>query len=138
MKKYETIDHTADLGIVVYGRDLKELFQNAGEALFEVLCDLSRVEGICEKQVILYADDLEQLMVVWLGELLYLHDTESLLFKHFEVKGIDEKRLFAVVYGEPLKVGHHTVKTGMKAVTYHQIEVRQEQGRWVSRVIFDI
>lgn len=138
MKKYEFIDHTADLGIEVYGKDLKDLFQNAGEALFEIMYDLSEVVESIEKRVVVNGDNLEQLMVVWLGELLFLHDTEGLLFKRFEIEGIGNKRLEAAVYGEKFEEGHHLINTEIKAVTYHQIEVREEGDRWISRVIFDL
>ena len=138
MKRYKLIDHTADLGIEVYGKDLRDLFQNAGHALFEIICDLSEVTEFIEKRVAVDGEDLDQLMVVWLGELLYLYDTERLLFKRFEVEEIGERRLIATVYGEELNEGHHTIKTEIKAVTYHQIQVRQEEGRWIARVIFDL
>ncbi|MBI4621281.1 MAG: archease [Desulfobacterales bacterium] len=138
VKKYEFIDHTADLGIEVYGRDLKGLFQNAGQALFEIICDPSEITESIEKKVAVDGEDLEQLMVVWLGELLYLHDVERLLLRRFEVEEVGERRLTATVYGEELKEGHHTIKTEIKAVTYHQIQVRQEDGRWIARVIFDL
>ncbi len=138
MKKYEFIDHTADLGLEIYGKDLKELFENAGEALFEVICDLSQVAESMKKRVVVDGEDLEQLMVTWLGELLYLHDVQGSLFKRFEIEEIGDKSLKATVYGEKFKAGHHTVKTEIKAVTYHQIKVRQEEDRWTSRVILDL
>ena len=138
MKKYEFIDHTADLGVEVYGKDLKELFENAGEALFEIICDMSNVIESVKRVITLESDDLEQLMVVWLGELLYLYDTERLLFKRFNIQRIGNNGLEAVLYGEELKTGHHTINAEIKAVTYHQIQVRQEENRWKSRVIFDM
>ncbi|MFH2013020.1 MAG: archease [Pseudomonadota bacterium] len=138
MKRYELIDHTADLGIEVYGRNLKELFQNAGYALFEIICDISNVTESIQKKVYVDGEDLEQLMVVWLGELLYLHDTERLLFKRFDIEEIEERRMAATVYGEEFKEGHHNIKTEVKAVTYHQIQVRKEDDIWKARVIFDL
>ncbi len=138
MKKYELIDHTADLGLEIYGKDLKELFENAGEALFEIICDLSQVAESMKKRVVVDGEDLEQLMVTWLGELLYLHDVEGSLFKRFEIEEIGSKSLKATVYGEKFKEGHHTIKTEIKAVTYHQIQVREEEDRWTSRVILDL
>jgi SHS2 domain-containing protein len=46
--------------------------------------------------------------------------------------------LRAVVKGEPFQEGVHVIKTEVKAVTYHRIEVRQENGRWRAQVIFDL
>ncbi|MDY6853109.1 MAG: archease [Thermodesulfobacteriota bacterium] len=138
MRGYEIIDHTADIGIKVYGKDLKELFQRSAEALFEIICDLSEVDDSIEKGMTLEGDNLEQLMVVWLGELLYLYETKRLLFKRFEVKGIENNTLRATVYGEEFKEAYHSIKTVVKAVTYHQIQVEQRDGKWVSRVVFDL
>ena len=138
MKKYKLIDHTADLGIEVYGKDLKELFQNAAEALFEIICDLSNVSESMEKKISVDGEGLEQLMVVWLGELLYIHDMEGVLFKRFEIEEIGDAKVNATAYGEEFSEDRHTIKTEIKAVTYHQIQVRQEKGKWLSRIIFDL
>jgi SHS2 domain-containing protein len=77
-------------------------------------------------------------MVDWLTELLYLHEVESLLFKKFKVESVGEDGLRARVKGEPFEEGVHVIKTGVKAVTYHQIEVRQEKEGWRARIIFDL
>ena len=138
MKKYKLIDHTADLGIEVYGKDLKELFQNAAEALFEIICDLSKVSESIEKKISVDGEGLEQLMVVWLGELLYIHDMEGVLFRRFEIEEIGDAKVNATAYGEEFSKDRHIIKTEIKAVTYHQIQVRQEKGKWMSRVIFDL
>ena len=138
MKKYEFIDHTADLGVEVYGKDLKELFENAGEALFDIICDISNVIESVKRVITLESEDLELLMVVWLGELLYLFDTERLLFKGFHIQRINSNGLEAVLYGEEIQSGRHTINAEIKAVTYHQVQVIQEETRWKSRVVFDM
>ena len=77
-------------------------------------------------------------MVDWLSELLYLHDVENLLFKGFKVESVGEGGLKAKVKGEPFQEGVHVIKTGVKAVTYHQIQVRKEDGNWRAQIIFDL
>jgi SHS2 domain-containing protein len=77
-------------------------------------------------------------MVDWLGELLYLHDVENLLFKRFHVDSVGKEGLKAKVKGDFFQEGVHVIKTGVKAVTYHQIEVRQEKEGWRARIIFDL
>jgi SHS2 domain-containing protein len=138
MKRFEFLDHTADIGIVVYGEDLKALFENAGEAFFHLVTDLRKVKRRVERRIEIKAESLERLMVDWLGELLYLHDVEHLLFKSFQVESIGDNGLRARVKGEPFQEGIHVIKTEVKAVTYHQIEVRQEKEGWKARVIFDL
>jgi SHS2 domain-containing protein len=138
MKRFEILDHTADIGITVYGEDLKSLFENAGEAFFHLITDLKKVRLRTERQIEIGGERLERLMVDWLSELLYLHDVENLLFKRFIVESVGEKGLKAKVKGEFFQDGVHVIKTGVKAVTYHQIEVRQEEGGWRARIIFDL
>jgi SHS2 domain-containing protein len=138
MKRFEILDHTADIGIIVHGENLKALFENAGEAFFHLITDLRKVRRRIERRINIRGESLDRLMVDWLSELLYLHDVENLLFKGFKVDSVGEDGLKAIVKGEPFQDGVHVIKTEVKAVTYHQIEVRQKNGRWRAQVILDL
>ena len=63
---------------------------------------------------------------------------EVLLFKEFTVESVGEDELKAVVKGEPFQEGIHVIKTEVKAVTYHQIQVQKKQGGWRTQIIFDL
>lgn len=138
MKKFEFIDHTADIGFVVYGEDLKRLFENAGEAFFTVITDLEKVKRKTERRIEIGGESLERLMVDWLNELLYLHEVENLLFSQFEVESVGEEGLKARVKGEAFEEERHPIKTEVKAVTFHQIQVKQEDNLWRAQVILDL
>ena len=138
MKRFEILDHTADIGIIVYGEDLKTLFENAGKAFFHLVTDLRKVRRRREKKIIIKGESLDRLMVDWLSELLYLHDVENLLFKEFKVESVGEDGLKAIAKGEPFQEGVHAIKTEVKAVTYHQLEIRKKNEGWRARVIFDL
>ncbi|MGR3309644.1 MAG: archease [Candidatus Brocadiales bacterium] len=137
-KKYRLINHTADLGIEVYGEGLQELFSNAGFALFDIITDISRVKETTKRVITIEGSDLEQLIVNWLNELLYLHDVEGLLFKRFEVQEITDKNLKALIAGERYDPNKHIIETVVKAVTYHQLQVVQENNRWRAVIIIDL
>jgi SHS2 domain-containing protein len=137
-KKFKFLDHTGDLGILVYGKDLEELFANAGEAFFDILTDLRRVRETTERAIRIASSNLEDLMVNWLGELLYLHDVDGLLFKSFSVDEIGDGTMKARARGEVFQEGRHVIKAEIKAVTYHQLEVKKGKGRWRARIIFDL
>jgi SHS2 domain-containing protein len=137
-KKFRFLDHTADLGILVFGGDLEELFTNAGEAFFTIITDLRRVRESTERIIRVESTNLEDLMVNWLGELLYLHDVDGLLFKSFSIDELRDGTMKARARGEAFHEGRHVIKTEIKAVTYHQIEVKEEKGRWRARIIFDL
>ena len=138
MKRFEILDHTADIGLIVYGEGLKSLFENAGEAFFHLITDLRKVRQRIEKRIKIEGESLERLMVDWLNELLYLHEVEYLLFKGFHIESVGENGLRARVKGEPFQEGVHVIKTGVKAVTHHQIEVRKENDHWKAQIILDL
>jgi SHS2 domain-containing protein len=137
-KHFEILDHTADIGLIIYGQDLRTLFEHAGEAFFYLITDLERVGQKEERRVELKRESLEQLMVGWLNELLYLHEVEGLLFNTFKVEAVNEDGLKARVKGDVFKDGVHIIKTEVKAVTYHQIQVKKEGGGWRAQVIVDL
>jgi SHS2 domain-containing protein len=138
MKRYETLEHTADTGLIVYGETLSSLFENAGEGFFDLITDLEKVRPRLEKRIELQGEPLERLMVDWLAELLFLHDVELLLFKRFTVESVGENGLRALVRGERFDEKTHVIKTAVKAVTHHQIRVQRERRGWRARVIFDL
>ena len=137
-KRFEILDHTADIGLIVYGENLRVLYENAGEAFFHIITDLRKVRRRVEKRIDIKGESLDRLMVDWLSELLYLHDVESLLFKGFKVDSVGEGGLKAIVKGEPFQEGVHVIKTQVKAVTHHRIEVRQNDGHWRAQIILDL
>ncbi len=138
IRKYEFIEHTGDLGFKAYGSTCEELFVNAASAFFEVLVSLESIQERESRDIEVEAPGLDDLMVSWLGELLYLFDTEQLLLRRFEIKSMQRNQLRARVRGEVLDFKRHEIKTGIKAVTYHQLYVRQAKGTWESQVILDL
>jgi SHS2 domain-containing protein len=135
---FEFIDHTADIGIRVQAPTLEDLFETAGLAFTELVTDVDSLDCRVERRFQLEEGDIETLLVSWLQELLYLLDTESLVFGRFQVK-LDNLSLEAVAWGDVFDPNLHTMKTEIKAVTYHQLEVtkKNDQG-WETQVIFDI
>ena len=138
MKRFEILDHTADIGLIIYGNDLRALFEHAGEGFFHLITDLKKVRPRIERRVELEGECLERLLVDWLGELLYLHEVDHLLFRKFSIETVGEQGLKAVVKGEPFQEGIHSIKTEIKAVTYHQIQIKEREGSWKAQVIFDL
>ena len=137
-QKYEYIEHTGDLGFKAYGTTREALFSHAAEAFFEALVRLETVQEKEERLIEVDADALDDLMVSWLGELLFLFDTETLLLRRFEITHMKNRSLKATVSGELMDPTRHEIKTGIKAVTYHQLYVRQRAGIWEAQVILDI
>jgi SHS2 domain-containing protein len=137
-KSYRLIPHTGDLGMEVWGKDLPDLFSQAGGAFFDILVGTRGIELRQERAFAVEAPDLEALLVAWLGELLYVFETEHLVFGRFVIQALTPQTLSAIGWGEPFDPGRHRVKTVFKAVTYHQLRIREAGGFWRARVIFDL
>ena len=138
MTDYELIDHTADLGILVRAPQLPALFSAAARALFDLTCDLSQVSPGEQLRLSLEDPELDCLMVKWLNELIFLHETRRLLFSEFAVRISDGYRLDARLGGEMLDPQRHALFRGIKAATYHQLQILKQDAIWSARIIFDV
>jgi len=138
MKRYETFDHTADVGIRVFGRTIEEVFINAAWALFDLLTDPDSIQETLIREITVEGADREDLLVRWLSELLFLCEGEGFLFREFSISSLTATSLKAVARGEIFDSSRHRFKTEIKAVTYHQVEVIHKGETWVGKVIFDI
>ncbi|MDD5043978.1 MAG: archease [Candidatus Omnitrophica bacterium] len=138
MKKYELIEHTADLGIRVKGRDLKGLFQNVASSLFEIIARREEKKPCKKKEIKIKqsAQTREELLVNWLNELISLSATKNLIFCDFKIGRMDDSSLEAVVLGEPAQ--GYRLKTEVKAATYHELKLMQSKSGWQAEVIFDV
>jgi SHS2 domain-containing protein len=136
VKKYDFIEHTADVGLVAYGDTLAEAFANAACGMFSIMAELEAVQETESRPVEINEDDRESLLFEWLNYLIYLFDVEGLLFKRFDIVEFDDSRLYAVCYGEKYDPSRHHLKTGVKSATYHMLKVDTEKNQ--VQVIFDI
>ncbi len=136
-KEFEIVDHTADVGIIAYGADMKEAFANAAKALFSLITELDDVEEVMHRDIELTAPDQESLLVGWLNELIYLFDAENMLFKRFDITQLSQTYLKARSYGHKADSSKHKLKMGVKAATYHMLEIDKSNGGKV-QVLFDI
>ena len=136
MKRFQFIEHTADIGLVAYGQNLAEAFANAAYGLFSIIAELKTVRESESRQLELNEDDPEALLFEWLNRLIYFFDVEMLLFKRFDVSDFDGHGLKATCYGEKYEPSRHQLKRGVKSATYHMLKVDSEKNQ--VQVIFDI
>ncbi|MFP3345828.1 MAG: archease [Sulfolobaceae archaeon] len=138
-KKYEFFDHTADIGIKAYGRDLNEAFENAALAVFEVMTDTSKVEPKESREIEIDGIDLENLLYRWIESLLVYYDSELLLFGKFKVKiDLENLRLNAIAWGEKFNPDKHERRTVVKAVTYHEMSIVKTNNGYELTFVVDI
>ncbi len=142
MGTWEHYEHTADVGIRGYGTTLEEAFEAIASALFDVMVNVKNVQSEECREVGVEGNDLEALLYNFLEELLVLHDIEGLVFGDFKVeieKTSHGYRLRAKICGEHLNYEKHEPKEEVKAITYHDIAIKQlEDGRWMAQLVLDI
>ena len=135
-KRFELIEHTADIGLIAYGETLAGAFANAAYGMFSIIAELDAVQETESRRVEISGDDIEGLLFEWLNSLIYFFDVEMLLFKRFDIIEFGESRLCAICHGEKYDPSRHRLKTGVKSATYHMLEVDREKNQ--VQVIFDV
>ena len=140
---FEFLEHTADQYVLAYGPDLEAAFEEAAKGLFATMTDLETVRPKVAVELRVEGHDLKALLYNWLEALLVKFETEGLLFSDFEVlelSGGDGKpyRLRAVARGEPFDPERHPQHVGVKAITYHLMEIEELPGRVELRFLLDI
>ena len=135
---YRLLEHTADMGIEAWGRDMPELFVQAAWALRSIL--FGNCPACCRQQqsVRLQAADSQELLVSWLNEILFLWESCRLVPAAFTVNRLEATALQAVVSGEGFAPGRHGLEHEVKAVTYHQLQLGPESGGWHARLYVDV
>jgi SHS2 domain-containing protein len=140
--KFEFLEHTADVYIAAHGKTLAEAFENAALAMFEVMTDTEKVSPDVADSVKVEAEDEYALLYSWLEALLVKFETENMLYSKFEISSIDETaegfRVKAAVWGEKFNAEKHTQKVGVKAVTYHRMEIIKDIDNVRLEFILDI
>jgi len=140
-RAYEFLEHTADAYIAAYGRDLAEAFANAAVALFDVMTPVEKVKPKAEDFVEVEGEDEYSLLYRWLEALLVKAETTGMLYSKFEVSIIEKTsafRLEARIWGEKFGAKRHEQRVGVKAVTYHRMEIIKSLERVTLKFILDI
>ena len=136
---YELVDHTGDMAFRVSGPDRPTVFRRAAAALFDLVAG---VESIRERASVSLdvagAVDIEDLLVRFLSELLYLHDAEDWLFRDVRVLELADTRIRATAHGERLDADRHRIRRQVKAVTYHGLRFGPSGEGWEARVVLDL
>jgi len=137
-KKYELVDHTADLAIKVYGKDLEELLKNSSVAMMDLISNLETVKPEIKKQLVVTGQSPEQLLVNLLQEILYIHEVENLICSEAEVKVINKYEAQSNIYGEKIDLKRHVLLNDIKAVTFCDLNIKKEKNILTTRIVFDI
>lgn len=140
MEKYKFSMHTADAKFKAFGKTLDESFKNAALAMFSLMVDSKEIEAKITKEIYIKADDQKSLLYKWLEELLFLLDTEGFLLKdvrRLTIKSRDKFELNARIAGDKVS-DKYELKGEVKAVTYHDMDIKEEENKVSVRVVLDL
>jgi SHS2 domain-containing protein len=142
MEEYVFLDDvaTADVAIEARGDTLEELFTASAMATFEVMADISSIQPKIKKTLHLENSEIDGLLFDWLAELIYLKDSEFMLFGKYDLKITKNTnyQLDAEILGEEINQSKHDLRCDVKAITFHLFEVYEKDDKWISRFILDI
>ncbi|OGZ34209.1 MAG: hypothetical protein A3I88_01385 [Candidatus Portnoybacteria bacterium RIFCSPLOWO2_12_FULL_39_9] len=133
MKKFEVLEHTADLKIKAFGKDPKELLENAMLGMYKGAGYFGEGRKI-KREIEISSVDTPALLVDFLSEVLYLTETEQEVYQKIQFQECGEKHIKAALIGKKLK----KIETQIKGVTYHDLEIKKLDNRWQAVVLFDI
>ena len=135
MERYILIDHTADMMVKAFGDTLEQCFGNAAYALFDQTVDLSNIGTDEEVDIRVTGIDDEDRLYSFLSEMLFIEDADNIILREFEVS-FDGEDVVCHAKGEKLDRTKHRIRSEVKAVTYHMMEIDRETPSVT--VLFDV
>lgn len=139
--KFKFFEHTADAKFQAYGETLEEAFSNAALAMFSIMVDTEKVEKNKEWKIKVEGKDKGSILYDFLEELLFLLDTEHMILNSVkEIKIIKDKkqyRLKAIIEGDTISDNHEMLGE-VKAVTYNDMEIKEEENKTTVQVVVDL
>ncbi|XP_044184329.1 protein archease-like isoform X1 [Acropora millepora] len=139
--KYEYLDHTADVQLHAWGDDLKEAFEQVATAMFGYMTDLNSVDVVREEEIMAEGDDIINLLFHFLDEFLFLMCADPyFIVKEVEILEFDKEnfKIRAIGRGEEFDLNKHPQGTEVKAITYSNMQVHDNDNRHDVYVIIDI
>jgi protein archease len=135
---FELFEHTADLGLRASASSLEELLIEAARGLLEmIVANPEAVKPVQTRTITITAEEPAYLLFDWLNELLYAFETDKLLLAEIDLR-LDGNQLTATCRGEPMDAARHQMDHEVKAITYHNLHVKQSPAGWHAEVIVDI
>jgi SHS2 domain-containing protein len=130
---YEEKAHTADWSLHVWAADLPSLLAEAAQGM-NMLSGAQPAQGPrLKRDFSASGPDAESLLVTFLTELVYYAENEHLVFDQFEIK-VEDNRLEVEMVGAPLAA----IDKSIKAVTYHNLKIRQSERGLEVEIVFDV
>jgi len=130
----------ADIAFEAYGKNLNELFENCGLAVSECMVNIKTIKPKIKKEIKLESDKLDNLLYDFLSELVFIKDTEGLLFSKYSISVKESKKfqMKAICSGDKIDRKNQELRNDVKAITMHMFEIKKTGAKYTSRVVVDI
>lgn len=136
MSFFQILEHPTDLKIKIRGQTLKDLFRNAGIALFRSIDSRKSLPKAVGKwrEIEVKSADQESLLIDWLNELISIHEIENENYFDIKILKLTENLIKTKIRGIPSISDRFDVK----AATYHGIEIKKVKEGYEAKALFDI
>lgn len=135
MAGFEILEHTADVGLRATAPTVTGVFEQATRGLAEI-AGIWRSTSLHEHRISVEGRDREAVLVDWLSEVLFLHDSQNVALSGVALDEVTETNATGRIWSSPLDDAETAIQ--IKAVTYHQLAVRKTSDGWSATVFFDI
>src|SRR3989344_5853648 len=134
-KKFEFLEHTADVKFRVYGKSLRHIFSNCALAISQIISRGKKIKAVKKKEFSVSGRDYEAMLYNFVDELIYLLDAESFVVSRADVS-FDEDKVNVTVYGDD--ASRYNDLDAIKSATYAEMYVREAgKGNWEAQVVVD-
>lgn len=144
--RFDFLEHTSDIYVRAYGKDVLELFENSGLALFDSMTNIDHLRPAVEKRLEVEGFDMENLLYKWLESLLLLYYNEKLMCGSISVEELSIERingdlsykLKARALCEEFNPLRHEARVEVKSPTYNLMRILKQEDKWVAYFVLDI
>ena len=131
---FEELEHTADQALRIRGTDFKELLHHAALGMLQLTGAIPSSGPSRDRKIEVQAPDREGLLVTWLEELLFSVETRGVTYTNFELHITGDTHLVAKVHETPVAA----IARHIKAVTYHDLEIKKTEDGFETTIVFDV
>lgn len=135
---YEILEHTADIGVRVWGETFEELLKSAALAMMNLLCDRETVKAVEDTVFEVEGETEEELLIKMLGEILYIYRVRNMVFTGIDLELTGGNKIKGTLTGESYDPERHELELDIKAATYHNLKIQRVNDRFMAEIVFDI
>lgn len=133
--KFKIVDHTGDVGVIVYGKNFSEILKNSVQAVSRLVFPTTRFKPDAVMDVRISGESNELLLIDLISHIISLMDSEEMICFDADLTEVSPEHLMATLHAMRI-VSEMDYEYVLKAVTYHDLEIDLRKG--FARILFDV